>query len=58
MNNVVLVGFMGSGKTTVGQRLAERMQRSFIDLDEEIAAEAGRTVAEIFVDEGEAEAVG
>ena len=53
MNNVVLVGFMGSGKSTVGQCLARRMQRPFIDLDNEITAEAGRSIAQIFADEGE-----
>ena len=54
MNNVVLVGFMGSGKSTVGRVLAERTNRSFVDLDDDIAADAGRSVAEIFADEGEA----
>ena len=54
MNNVVLVGFMGSGKTTVGRELASRLHRSFIDVDDEIAADAGRSIAEIFADEGEA----
>src|SRR4029077_13454911 len=48
MNNVVLVGFMGSGKSTVGPCLAQRMDRPFVDLDDVIEAEAGRTVAEIF----------
>ncbi|HEX3629560.1 MAG TPA: 3-dehydroquinate synthase [Candidatus Dormibacteraeota bacterium] len=54
MNNVVLVGFMGSGKTTVGRELADRLQRSFVDLDREIEADAGRSIAEIFALEGEA----
>ena len=54
MNNVVLVGFMGSGKTTVGRALAHRTGRPFIDLDDEIAADAGRSIADIFADEGEA----
>jgi shikimate kinase/3-dehydroquinate synthase len=54
VNNVVLVGFMGSGKTTVGRELADRLQRSFVDLDREIEAEAGRSIAEIFAGEGEA----
>ena len=54
MNNVVLVGFMGSGKSTVGPHLARRMQRPFVDLDSAIEAEAGRSVAEIFSSEGEA----
>ena len=54
MNNVVLVGFMGSGKSTVGRMLAERTHRSFVDLDDDIAADAGRSISEIFADEGEA----
>ncbi|TME22032.1 MAG: 3-dehydroquinate synthase [Chloroflexi bacterium] len=54
MNNVVLVGFMGSGKSTVGRVLAERTNRSFVDLDDDIAADAGRSISEIFADEGEA----
>jgi len=54
VNNVVLVGFMGSGKSTVGPQLARRMGRPFVDLDEVIVADAGRSVAEIFSSEGEA----
>jgi shikimate kinase / 3-dehydroquinate synthase len=53
VNNVVLVGFMGSGKSTVGQHLSSRLQRPFVDLDEEICGEAGCSVAEIFAREGE-----
>src|SRR4029077_14140777 len=48
------VGFMGSGKSTVGPYLAQRMERPFVDLDDVIEADAGRTVAEIFSSEGEA----
>lgn len=51
---VVLVGFMGSGKTTVGRLLANRLGWSFVDLDDEIERLAGRTVEELFRDEGEA----
>jgi shikimate kinase / 3-dehydroquinate synthase len=54
LNNVVLVGFMGSGKSTVGPQLAQRLVREFVDLDDVIEAEAGRSVAEIFSSEGEA----
>ncbi|MEU7719795.1 shikimate kinase [Streptomyces tibetensis] len=50
---VVLVGPMGVGKSTVGQLLAARLDVSYRDTDDDIAAEQGRTVAEIFVDEGE-----
>ncbi|MCC5995815.1 MAG: shikimate kinase [Oceanicaulis sp.] len=51
---VVLVGLMGVGKTTVGRRLAARLSRPFVDADEEIEAAAGRAIAEIFADFGEA----
>jgi shikimate kinase/3-dehydroquinate synthase len=54
LNNVVLVGFMGSGKSTVGPHLAQRLRRPFVDLDDVIQADAGRSVAEIFSSEGEA----
>ena len=53
MNNVVLVGFMGSGKSTVGPYLAQRLARPFVDLDDVIEADAGRSVAEIFSSESE-----
>ncbi|MSP62142.1 MAG: bifunctional shikimate kinase/3-dehydroquinate synthase [Myxococcales bacterium] len=48
-----LVGMMGTGKSTVGRLLAERLGRRFIDLDQVIEGEAGRTVREIFADDGE-----
>ncbi|WP_406010060.1 shikimate kinase [Streptomyces sp. NBC_00637] len=50
---VVLVGPMGVGKSTVGQLLAERLGVAYRDTDDDIVAEAGRSIAEIFVDEGE-----
>ncbi|MFD7875179.1 shikimate kinase [Streptomyces sp. NPDC059766] len=50
---VVLVGPMGVGKSTVGQLLAERLGVAYRDTDDDIVAEQGRTIAEIFVDEGE-----
>ena len=50
---VVLVGPMGVGKSTVGQLLAERLGVGYRDTDDDIVAAQGRTIAEIFVDEGE-----
>ncbi|MCC5981835.1 MAG: shikimate kinase [Oceanicaulis sp.] len=51
---VVLAGLMGAGKTTVGRRLAERLGWPFRDSDHEVEAAAGRSVADIFADFGEA----
>ncbi|MFJ4816982.1 shikimate kinase [Streptomyces sp. NPDC088801] len=50
---VVLVGPMGVGKSTVGQLLAARLGVSYRDTDDDIVAGQGRSIAEIFVDEGE-----
>jgi shikimate kinase len=44
---------MGVGKSTVGQLLAERLKVAYRDTDEDIVAEQGRSIADIFVDEGE-----
>ena len=54
MTHVVLVGLMGTGKTTVGKIVAERLGRPFADSDELIRLRTGRTVREIFRSEGEA----
>jgi shikimate kinase len=51
---IVLTGFMGSGKTTVGPLIAARLGWSFIDVDDVIEAEAGLTIAELFARHGEA----
>ena len=53
-SRVVLVGFMGSGKSAVGRVLARRLGYRFEDMDRRIEKRAGRTVAEIFRDDGEA----
>jgi shikimate kinase len=50
---IVLVGMMGSGKTSVGRALADRLGRHFVDVDVAIEARAGRPVAAIFDEEGE-----
>jgi len=51
---IALTGFMGTGKTVVGRRLAERLGLAFIDLDDLIQEEAGMGIPEIFASEGEA----
>ncbi len=53
MKNIVIIGFMATGKSTVGRRLAQRLKRSFIDTDKEIEAVTGKTVAQIFARDGE-----
>ncbi|MCZ4347530.1 shikimate kinase [Devosia neptuniae] len=52
---LVLVGMMGAGKTTVGRRLAARLNRQFLDSDEEIEKAAQMSVPEIFQQRGEPE---
>ena len=54
MRNVVLIGMPGCGKSAVGRELARRMGRPFADLDKLIEEQAGRTIPEIFAQEGEA----
>jgi len=51
---IVLVGFMGAGKTTVGRLLAAKLGLRFTDTDAAIERRAGRPVAQIFADDGEA----
>lgn len=51
--NIVLAGFMGTGKTTVGRLVAEQLGWQFVDTDAIIAARAGRTIAQIFEQDGE-----
>src|SRR3569833_969055 len=51
---IVLTGFMGSGKSTVGPLIAQRLGWRNIDVDDVIEAEAGRTIAQIFALHGEA----
>ena len=50
---IVLIGFMGAGKTTIGSLVADELGVSFVDADEVIAARAGLSVADIFASEGE-----
>lgn len=52
--NLYLVGFMGTGKSTVARLLASRLRLHWVDSDAEIEKSAGRPISEIFADEGEA----
>ncbi len=51
--SIVLIGLMGAGKTTVGRRIAQRLELPFADADHEIEKAAGKTIPEIFEDHGE-----
>ena len=54
MKNIILVGYMGCGKTTVGKNLARICEMAFLDTDELIEEQQGRTISEIFATDGEA----
>jgi len=51
--NIVITGFMGTGKTTVGRRVAELLGRPFVDTDDEIVKRVGMAIPEIFATYGE-----
>lgn len=51
--SIVLIGFMGAGKTTVGKLLAQKMNCEFLDTDECIELAEGRSISEIFAEDGE-----
>src|SRR5437762_10029536 len=53
MGAIVLTGFMGTGKSGVGRRLATRLGRAFVDTDQLVERRAGKSVAAIFADDGE-----
>lgn len=52
-NNIVLIGFMGTGKSSVGLKLATRLKRDFVDMDREIENVSGMSINEIFRRYGE-----
>ncbi|MDK3157949.1 shikimate kinase [Kamptonema cortianum] len=54
MKNIVLIGFMGSGKSTIGRRLAQRLGWDFVDTDRLVETRENMSVAEIFRAKGEA----
>jgi len=51
--NIGLIGFMGTGKTSIGQALAKKLGRQFFDTDTLVEIESGKTITELFEDDGE-----
>ena len=52
--NIIITGFMGTGKTTIGRCVAETLQRRFVDTDDKIVESAGKPISQIFAEDGEA----
>lgn len=53
-DNIILIGFMGCGKTSVGTRLSQRLSYSFLDTDEQIAIKEKKSISSLFAEKGEA----
>lgn len=53
MKHIVLIGFMGSGKSTMGKLIANKLNCPFVDTDHYIEKKEGRSISEIFADDGE-----
>ena len=53
MENIVLVGFMGTGKSAAGKKLAEKLHRDFLELDDMIEKKEGMSITDIFEKKGE-----
>ncbi len=54
IRNIALIGFMGTGKSSVGRMIADLLRFSFLDTDEMIETRAGKSISAIFVEDGEA----
>lgn len=52
--HIILIGFMGAGKSTIGRALARRLKAPFLDTDKEIESQAGASISHIFETQGEA----
>src|SRR5438876_8390883 len=52
--SVVLIGARGSGKSTIGRKLADQLWQTFFDVDEQIVKRAGKSIRDIFAQDGEA----
>lgn len=53
MKNIILIGFMGSGKSSVGKKLAEKLGIDWLDMDTEISEKEGKSISEIFEEHNE-----
>src|SRR5579864_5367992 len=51
--SIILIGYRGSGKTTIGNKLADRLWQPFVDVDDLIVRRAGKNIREIFEKDGE-----
>src|SRR3989304_3710692 len=51
--NIILIGFRGTGKTTIGKMLAQRLGKEFVDADEYLEQKEGKSVKDIFAEGGE-----
>jgi shikimate kinase len=51
--SIVLIGYRGSGKSTIGRKLADRLWQTFVDVDDLIVSRAGKSIKEIFAQDGE-----
>ena len=51
--NIVITGFMGTGKSTIGQKVADCLERPFVDTDAVIVQQAGKSIPDIFAQDGE-----
>ncbi len=54
MKHIILIGFMGAGKTTVGKKLAKKLGVKFVDTDHLIEVRTGKKISDIFQEQGEA----
>lgn len=54
MNNIILIGYMGCGKSTVGKQLSQRLKYQFCDTDDRIEQQTGRKISDLFASQGEA----
>lgn len=52
--HIILIGFMGAGKTTLGKKLARRMELEFVDTDDMVESQTGQMISDIFAQKGEA----